>query len=190
MNPRDPPTPPSTQQIEAAREFADATVESLMTDQGVHAETAVAATARMGGSFLLRSFGFPLDGLQTGQPILTDAANEEGPRLLTLLAGALGHAGIEIDSAGMGADPGREHEPMLAFLESQRLLESRYERIREHLGLSHREAAESAAIASALMIEQCAAVLDPNIAIGIAAYGFVEGSKTVPDIPRTAEATS
>jgi divalent metal cation (Fe/Co/Zn/Cd) transporter len=49
------------------------------------------------------------------------------------------------------------------------------------LGLSLQDAADSAAAATALIIQQSLPVLDPNVAFGIAVYGFIEGSKTVPE---------
>ena len=37
------------------------------------------------------------------------------------------------------------------------------------------------AVATALLIRHCAQTLDPNTAFGIAASGFVEGTKTAPE---------
>jgi hypothetical protein len=45
-------------QIDAAQEFMDTTIHALKTDRGLHAETAIAATARMAWTFLFRSFRF------------------------------------------------------------------------------------------------------------------------------------
>jgi hypothetical protein len=70
---------------------------------------------------------------------------------------------------------------MREFLETQKKLEQLYTPVKARLGLSREEAAQAAAVATALLIRQCAKVLDPNIAFGIAVYGFVEGSKTAPE---------
>jgi hypothetical protein len=43
------------------------------------------------------------------------------------------------------------------------------------------EAAQAGAVATALLIRHCAQILDPNTAFGIAALGFVEGTKTAPE---------
>lgn len=51
------------------------------------------------------------------------------------------------------------------------------------LGLTPAQAAESAALAVAIIIKLCVEVLDPTTAFGIAAYGFVEGRKTAPEPP-------
>ena len=148
---------------------------------GVHAETAIAGTARMAGTFLFRSFGFPLASIQPGQAVLSDAANEQGPKLIQALGSVLAHIGVALDRAKLGASKEPEHQPQLDFLATQKQLEPTFSRAMQALGLSYLQAAESAAIATAILIKQCVPVLDPNLAFGIAAYGFVEGSKTAPD---------
>ena len=69
---------------------------------------------------------------------------------------------------------------MLEFLDTQKKLEPLYATIKARLSLSPQEAAQAAAVATALLIRHCVKVLDPGVAFGIAAYGFVEGSKTAP----------
>ena len=171
----------SQDQIEAAQEFVDATINALRNDKGVHAETALAATARMAGTFLFRSFGFELDGLKPGQAVLSEAANERGPRLVDILGSILSDQGVPLDQNKF-TDPTPEgNEPQIEFLDTQRKLEPSFSAIRDHHGLTLEQAAESAAAATANLVQQCASVLDPNIAFGIAVYGFIEGSKTAPD---------
>ena len=82
-------------QIDAAQEFANTVVAELRTDKGVHAETAVASVARMAGTFLFRSFGFQLPDVEPGGVVLSEQANEAGPRLIQILAGAHPHGTYE-----------------------------------------------------------------------------------------------
>lgn len=171
----------SQQQIEAAREFVTTTIDTLKTERGVHAETAIAGAARMAGTFLFHSFGFPLDGVKAGQPVLSEKANEQGPHLIQILGSVLSLLGITLDKEQFGKSPSTENQPLLGFLETQRQLEPRYMKIRDRLGLSFQEAAESAAVASALLIQHSAQVLNPNVAFGVAVYGFIEGTKTAPE---------
>ena len=171
----------SQQQIEAAQEFVNTTIDTLKTERGVHAETAIAGAARMAGTFLFHSFGFKLDGVKAGQPVLSDKANEQGPQLIQILGSVLSHVGITLDNEQLGKSPSTENQPLLGFLETQRQLEPRYIKIKDRLGLSLQEAAESAAVASALLIQQSAQVLNPNVAFGVAVYGFIEGTKTAPE---------
>lgn len=167
-------------QIDAAREFANAVVSELKTDKGVHAETAVASVARMAGTFLFRSFGFQLADVQPGGAVLSEQANEAGPRLIQVLAGALAEIGVALDQQKLGA-PGLEaNQPKLGLLETQQRLEPRFSEVSARHGLSLVEAAEAGAVATAFMIHQCSGVLDPNAAFGVAVYGFIEGAKTQP----------
>ena len=169
------------EQIDAAQAFANATIGALQMDTGVHAETAIAATARMAGTFLFRSFGFPLKDVQPGQVVLSEQANEQGPQLIQVLGAVLEHIGVKLDHGKFGAESPEQNQPQQAFLETQRLLEPGYLDIRSKYGLSPHEAAVSAAVATALLIQQSASVLPPEVAFGLAVYGFVEGSKTAPD---------
>jgi hypothetical protein len=167
------------QQIEAAQEFARTTLEMLKTERGLHAETSIAGTARMAGTFLFRSFKFPLKDIKAGQPVLSDQANEHGPRLIGILAAVLENAGVKLDN--QKPQVSSNNQPLLGFLETQKRLEPKYSTIQRRLGLSLQESADSAAVATALLIQQSAQVLDLNIAFSIAVYGFIEGSKTVPE---------
>lgn len=168
-------------QANAAADFRQATLELLETDDGLHAETAVAGAARMAGTFLFRSFGFDVKGLPAGTPVLSDKANEDGPALVEVLGMTLERVGVHLDGervqAALNDD---QHSPQLTFLETQQKLEPRYALIRERWSLSLQDAAAAAATAAALVIRHTAHVLDPHLAFGIAAFGLVEGAKTVP----------
>jgi hypothetical protein len=169
------------QQIDAAQEFVNATVDALRTDQGVHAETAVAGAARMAGTFLFHSFGFSIEDIQPGQVVLSDQANEQGPVLIGILEAVLSQMGVGLDVQEVGNTVDEEIQPNLSFLETQRRLEPKYSAIREHYGLSLQEAAEACAVATAMLIQMSSMVLDPNAAFDLAVYGFIEGTKTAPD---------
>lgn len=168
-------------QIDAAQEFANATIHALKTDRGLHAETAIAATARMAGTFLFRSFRFSTKGIEPGQVVLSGLANEQGPELIQMMNDALSHVGIHLNEEEMGRAPGPENQPHQGFLETQKHLEPLYTAIKNRHRLSAKEAAKSGAIAAALLIRQCSQVLNPNVAFGIAVYGIIEGTKTAPD---------
>lgn len=170
----------SQQQIDAAHAFAHTTMSALQTDRGVHAETAIAATARMAGTFLFRSFGFALPDLRPGQYVLSEQANEHGPRLVALLSNVLPDLGVIVDEAKRGA-PGSTVQPHLNVVETQKLLGTEFVAIRERFGLSLHQAAEAGAVAAAIVISYCAKVLEPNAAFGVAVTGFIEGTKTAPD---------
>ena len=167
-------------QIDAAKEFVNTTVKSMQTDRGVHAETAVAGAARMAGTFLFRSFGFSLKDVEPGQPVLSEQANEIGPRLVEVLCEILPRVGLSLDPSRLGGTPGPENQPQQSFLETQKLLEPKFSEIRIRHGLSEQEAAESGAVATAIIMRQTSQALDPHVAFGIAVYAFIEGTKTAP----------
>jgi len=172
---------PTKEQQEAAQEFAGLVIAALKNDRGVHAETAIAATARMAGTFLFRSFAFPISSVTPGQAVFSDAANEQGPKLAQILGNVLAHIGVKLDSSRLVPNKDPAHQPQMDFLSTQKLLEPSFSRTQDALNLSYSEAAESAAMATALLVQKCIPVLDPHLAFGIAAYGFVEGTKTAPD---------
>jgi hypothetical protein len=135
----------------------------------------------MAGTFLFRSFGFDLSDIQPGQVVLSDIANERGPVLIEILAAALSHLGVALDEEELGDDNSGENQPEQGFIETQRLLEPRFLAVEKRHGLSHSEAAEAAAFATALLIQGYSHAVAPNIAFDIALYGFIEGTKTAPD---------
>lgn len=170
----------SSSQLSAAEQFADATLDELEAAGLVEPEIAVVAVARMSGSYLLRSFGFELAALRPGAALLSDEANEQGPRLLRILAGILTHAGVGLDREVLGRGPDPEAPPKVDYLASQALLEEPFEAIRQRWKLSPVAAADAAAAATGFVVQQLAADLDPSVAFGLAVYGFIEGAKTVP----------
>lgn len=168
------------EQIAAANAFAAAVINALQTERGVHAETAIAGAARMAGTFLFRSFGFQHIGLAAGAVVLSEHANEAGPRLIQILGVALDNLGVKLDPERVGAAETHEAKPLLSFLETQGHLEPRFDVIRADLGLSYAESADAAALATAILIRQCISVLEPYAAFSVAMDGFVEGTKTMP----------
>lgn len=170
-------------QLQAASEFGTAVMKAY--DQGgtFPAEIVIGSAARMAGSFLFRSFGLPLTGIQPGSVVLSEQANQQGPRLIQILGGVLENIGVKLDSSKLSASQRTARGQKATFLETQDVLEARFAAIREKYGLSDGEAADSAAVATAVLIKNCASLLDPHVGFGLAVYGFIEGSKTAPAVP-------
>jgi hypothetical protein len=135
----------------------------------------------MAGTYLFRSFGLPAGDIRPGQVVLSDKANEQGPALIEILGGALSQIGVSLSEENLGGEASPENQPNQSFLETQGLLEPRFIAIQERYGLSQQEAAEACAVATALLIEECSQVLDPNVTFNVAVYSFIEGAKTAPD---------
>lgn len=168
-------------QLDSAQEFATASVAALKNDQGIHPGTVIAATARMAGTYLFRSFRLNLPGVQPGQAVLSEEANTHGPALIETTARLLGLIGIVLDASRAGNPVDPKEQPTLGFLETQRRLEPAYAPIRARYGFSDEQAAYAVAAAVALLIRHCAIGLDPHPAFSIAALGVIEGLKTAPD---------
>ena len=184
-------TPPTGAQRAAADEIVSAITAALRSDRGVHAETAIAAAARLGGTFLFRSFGFEPTGAKPGSPVLSDAANERGPLLMQTLAAEIAELGVDASRMNAGDIPDAHH-PQLSVTETQARIEAALRSVADKHALSDEHAAHACALAAARLIKMCTGVLDPRVGFALAVYGFVEGSKTMP-IPlpkRTAEKKS
>jgi hypothetical protein len=166
-------------EVDVGRKLRAAILEALTDERGVHAETAVSAAARMAGTFLLRSFDLPIEKLEPGAPVLSDLVNDEGPALVEILVLALRQMKIPIDRERASA-ANQGGVALLTVLEMQERLEAGLTAVVKPHGLDYRGAARAAAFAAAFLAQDTKNVLDPSKAFGIAAYGFVEGAKTVP----------
>jgi hypothetical protein len=170
----------SQAQIQAASEFGTTAMQTF--DQGgtFPAETVIGSVARMAGSYLFRSLGLPLTGIKPGAVVLSEQANQQGPRLIQILGGVLQGVGVKLDASKLSAAQAKANGQKESFLQTQEVLEAKFAAIRDKHGLSDSEAADSAAVATAVLIKNCSKLLDPHAGFGLAVYGFIEGSKTAP----------
>lgn len=172
----------SQTQLQAASEFGTIAMQAF--DQGgtFPAETVIGSTARMAGSFLFRSLGLPLTGVQPGSVVLSEQANQQGPRLIQILGAVLQSLGVKLESSRLSASEGTARGQKESFLETQKVLEAKFVAIRDKNGFSDGEAADSVAVATAVLIKNCSNLLDPHVGFGLAVYGFIEGCKTAPAV--------
>jgi len=70
------------QQLESAQELATVAIAAIKTSKRIHPGTVIAATARMAGTYLFRSFRLYLPGVLPGQAVLSDKANAQYPILI------------------------------------------------------------------------------------------------------------
>lgn len=173
-------TPPTQAQLQAAEESVNAIVELLRTERGVHAETAIAGAARVAGTFLFRSFKFPDLKAEPGSAVFSDKANEHGPLLVQTLGAGLNALNVPLQPGELTGDVPEENKPHLSVTATQKLLESPLRAIAAKHGLTDEQGAHACALAAARLMQKCADILNPKIGFSIAAYGFVEGSKTMP----------
>ena len=168
-------------QNRAAGDFVDLIASRLGSGRAIHPETAIATSARISGSLLLRSFGFDLHLQEPGTVLLSDEANEQGPNLINLLGAFLANNQVELDSAKLGGAPEYHGaEPNLSTQQSLALLQADALQIAARHSLSLQQAAESAALATGFIVKECVASIGGEVGFNVAAFGFIEGSKTVP----------
>jgi hypothetical protein len=150
------------------------------SEKGAHAETAVAAAGRMAGTFLFRSFNLPIDAIEPGAPVLSDKANEHGPKLIDTFSQVLASMKVPADWRHVGAETGPQHAPLLSLMQTQERLAAPFLKVASDEKYTDYDMAMVCALTAAQLVRDTMAVLDPAIAIGLATYGFVEGSKTAP----------
>lgn len=179
-------------QHKATGELVDLVAASVGRDRAIHPETAIAASARLSGSLLMRSFKLPLDGYEPGSVLLSDQANKKGPMLVNTVAGYLAASNIQLDQQKLGGQQEqRGAAPQLDFISSLSLLQDRALAIGKAHQLSMEQTAQAAALATGFIIKECAPQIGAETGFNVAAYGFVEGSKTVPPkIPGVADSSS
>jgi hypothetical protein len=169
----------SEAQYEAAGEFVELVATRLGSGRAVHAQTAIASIARLAGSLLLRSFNLQLQSAEPGDVVLSMEANEEGPQLISIMSMLLQHLGIELDYGKLGEVP-RGDEPELSVVESLALLQEDAQQIAKDKGLTLKQAAQAAAMATAFVVHECSRNIGAEAGCKIATMGFIEGCKTVP----------
>ena len=148
--------------------------------RAVHSETAIAAAARMAGTMLFRSFGIDTSKMQPGAVVLSEDANEKGPMLLNIVIMMMQQYGLEPDKQKLADINNRGESPRMTVIQTQKLLEADLRLIREQHGLTLEDASCACAIATAWLIKECAPQIGLEVGFNIAAFGFIEGTKTVP----------
>lgn len=173
----------SPAQNKSAGEFVDLVASKLGSGRAVQSETAIASAARLAGSLLFRSFELDVQLSQPGSVILSYEANEEGPQLISIMLAMLQHFGMSLNQAKLGGEPSKRGcAPNLSPVESLSLLQEDALQIAKSNGLSLKEAAQAAAMATAYIVKECAPNLGPEVGCNIAMYSFIEGCKTVPPV--------
>jgi len=164
----------------AAKETYALLVSKLQKGATVHIGTLVSAAARLAGSSLYRSFNFKDDQVPPGTVVLSEEANREWPKLMSMVLATLKVNGMEVDQANFVMKAPKQHLPQQEILEMLAELQGPFTQIMRKHGLDYRQSAIAGANTCALAILKSRLLVDPQITCGIAALGFVEGSKTAP----------
>lgn len=138
---------------------------------------AISSTARLAGSFLFRSFRLKINDAKPGTVILSEEANTKGPQLVNITHAVLYNFGIRIDNNKM-SNGNRKHAES-NFIDVISKVQVPALDIMNKRELSYEQMAQSAAIATAFIIQQSSNIT-PEEGFGIAIYHYIEGSKTNP----------
>ena len=139
--------------------------------------SAISATARLAGSFLFRSFDFKIDDAKPGTVMLSEDANTKGPQLVHITHAVLHNFGIQIDNSKMSNGNSKYAES--SFLDVITQIQDPALEIMKNNELSFEQMAQSAAIATAFIIQQSINI-SPEEGFGTAIYHYIEGTKTFP----------
>lgn len=138
---------------------------------------AISGTARLAGSFLFRSFDFKIEDAKPGTVMLSEEANIKGPQLVNITHAVLQNFGIQIDSSKM--TNGNQNHAESNFLDVIGKVQGPASDIMKKRALSFEQMAQSAAIATAYIIQQSSNIA-PEQGFELAIYHYIEGSKTYP----------
>lgn len=165
---------------ECGKALAMACFKAMATGESVNLPTLVAACARMSGSYLLRSCGLDVRGPQAGQVLLSVEAGRNTETLLRYCASVLHAFGTVLPDQPTSSLPEPAASVKHDFLECQRILEPVFSQMKIDHSLSDEELAKAGAVATGALIHHFAQHMDPAAGFNYAAYGFSEGSRTVP----------
>ncbi|MFN0120690.1 MAG: hypothetical protein ACKV2V_09325 [Blastocatellia bacterium] len=172
--------PISAEQISAADEMYNVIQAKLSAKKGHHHEVRVACSARMAGTFLMRSFNLSLDNYVPGDMVESEEANEKGKNLVEVMDHMLTFWGVTLDPTRVSVENGFGTPLYFGLLETQDRLEADYDEIRLRYELDYEIGSYAASLAVAWIIADCAKELDPHISFNIAVWGFLEGTRTAP----------
>lgn len=161
-------------------------VKTIASDQGVHAETAIACAAVLTGETVLTVSNYDLSGLEPGSAVFSDIVNQllfEAEGHLTVsdvFFNALYSQGIDVSKESWPENIPEENQVMMDPLQIVARLRPEVAALFETLSIEPLDRAYAAAQATALLVAQTRRVLDPNIGKALALEAMLRGAKTVP----------
>ena len=176
------------QALELAKRRQDAANEVLallerhFATSAPHPQSVLYAASWLAGTSLFRALRLG-EALQPGVVVLSEKVNEEWPKLMRTFVYLVEKFGIKVkpDEATFKIEP--EHQSHESLRRIQEELQVPYNAIMTEHGFDYADGAKTGAVACALLVKgYCAThkVLEPGLAAGIVAMGFVEGAKTAP----------
>jgi hypothetical protein len=166
---------------ECGKQMAIAALPAYTVDGALHPPTLVAACARMAGLYLLRSFRLATpEGARPEDAVLSAPASEKTTVLVRTCAGILARLGHSLPAAAPQPLIDEKTRPREEFLEAQARLQPVFDPLSLQFALDDYQMARAAAVAAAVAVHTVRGHLDPVRGFGLAAFAFMEGSRTIP----------
>lgn len=167
---------------DAAKEVLALLERHFAGSSSTHPETVLFAASWLAGTSLFRSLELGKD-TQAGVLVLSEKVNQEWPKLMRTFVYLVDKFGIKVkpDEATFKIEP--EHQSQQSLRQIQEELQTPYNAIMTAHGFDYAEGAKTGAVLCALLVKAyCSThkLLEPGLAAGIVAMGFVEGAKTAP----------
>lgn len=142
----------------------------------INPRDAILCSGNLIGMFMFLSFDIKYQELEPGSVLLSNEANELGPKVINRLLYELNNYKIEIDKA----DNSNIYKSSLTYLEILELTQKDAMEIMKKYGFDYKQAMIICISATAFIIQNVSSNVDVNEGFGIATYGIVQGSKTIP----------
>jgi hypothetical protein len=170
------------QRVEAATKVMGIFDRHFRGPQGSHIGTVLSAAAWLTGTSLYRSFGFEPQ-VEPGTVVLSDKANEEGPKLLNLFLFFMYQNGLVIKPDQFILEIPDGYKPLKTITEVQEAHQEEYNAIMLSHGLDYVDGARSGIVVCSMLVDiHCVDKkdMDARLAAGMISMGIVAGTKTAP----------
>ena len=142
----------------------------------INPRDAILCSGNLIGLFMFLSFDFEYKKLEPGSVLLSEKANELGPKVINRLLLELKNYGIEIQDNNNS----NIYESSLSYLDIMNKVQKDAIEIFSKYNFDYNQATIICISAAAFVIQNVSTNVDANEGVGIAIYGIIQGSKTVP----------
>ena len=174
-----PVDPPMELLNPASDDIYKLAMKHLVDERGVHIETAISACAALGGVALLRSANVDLSKVPDGAPVLVDAVDKEGPRIIGFISAVADAVGINPDS-GWNDDVPPDNRAHKSGPELVQLLEPEAVAVYDSHSVPAEWVPAVGALAALKIVYQGQKTLSPEIGKALLMQQFVASAKTKP----------
>ena len=140
-------------------------------------EQAISSCANLIGLLMFLSFGLNTDNMEAGSILLSEQANELGPKVINRLGFEISQYGFKIDQTKITQT---RNEKILSYIATLEKTQKALLEIIKKYEYSYEESIIIAISATAFIINNVSSKVDVSEAFGISISSILEASKTVP----------